>query len=264
MGTSVRSLILRFLNNQKKRDNNYYIAQGILRSFPEIPKLTIYELSDEYFVSTSAISRFIRLLGFSSYTEFKDAVAAEIDIVNDYDKTFIQPARGQTEEFMPIFTENILANINYVKEHVTTNQIERIVADIAEADNIVLFGLEFATFMGQHFQSKMASMNKLIQVGFTSEEQIDIVETISEGSVALIFSMEGGFFYFSEKVISALKTKGVKIIAFTFKSSPIIERSAHEVMICGEINENTEGRIAILYIMELLLYYYMRNVYLTH
>ena len=32
-GTSVRSLLLRYLNNQKKQDNNYFIAQAILRSF---------------------------------------------------------------------------------------------------------------------------------------------------------------------------------------------------------------------------------------
>lgn len=261
-GTSVRSLILRFLNNQKKRDNNYFIAQGILKSFSKIPQLTIYDLSEEYFVSTSAISRFIRLLGFASYTEFKDAVATEIDIVNDYAKHFAQPAQEQSEEFMSIFTDNILANINYVKEHIALEQVERIVATIAQAENVAVFGLEFATFMGQHFQSKMASMDKLIQVGFTIEEQIEIVETISENSVALVFSMEGGFFYFSEKVIAALKEKGVIIIAFTFKNAPIIERNAEEVMICGEINENTEGRIAILYIMELLIYYYMRDIYL--
>lgn len=57
-GTSVRSLLLRYLNNQKKQDNNYFIAQAILRSFSKIPKMTIYELAEECFVSTAAISRF--------------------------------------------------------------------------------------------------------------------------------------------------------------------------------------------------------------
>jgi DNA-binding MurR/RpiR family transcriptional regulator len=48
--------------------------------------MTIYELAEECFVSTAAISRFTRILAFSSYTEFKQAVEKEIDIVSDYSK----------------------------------------------------------------------------------------------------------------------------------------------------------------------------------
>ncbi|WP_086347820.1 MurR/RpiR family transcriptional regulator [Candidatus Enterococcus clewellii] len=262
-GTSVRSIVLRYINNQKKQDNNYFIAQAILKNFTEIPQMTIYDLSEKCFVSTSAISRFIRLIDFSSYTEFKSAVEKEIDIVSDYSKKLVQPSEGETAEFINDYTENILTNLLYVKKHVAVSQIETIVSAIHSAENVAVLGLEFAAFMGQHFQSKMASMDKLIQMGFTMEEQLELVENIQPNGLALIFSMEGGFFYFSEKVISALKKKNVTIIAFTFKNSPIIERSADEIVVCGEINDNTEGRISILYMMELLIYYYMRNIYLT-
>ncbi len=74
-----------------------------------------------------------------------------------------------------------------------------------------MFGLEFAAFMGQHLQSKLASMDKIIRIGFTVEEQLKIVEESSPDSLVLIFSMEGGFFYFSEKVIAALKKKESKL-----------------------------------------------------
>lgn len=79
-------------------------------------------------------------------------------------------------------------------------------------------------------------MDKIIRIGFTVEEQLKIVEESSPDSLVLIFSMEGGFFYFSEKVIAALKKKGIKIIVFTFKHSPIIERSADQIILCGEID----------------------------
>lgn len=260
-GTSVRSLLLRYLNNQKKQDNNYFIAQAILRSFSKIPKMTIYELAEECFVSTAAISRFIRILAFSSYTEFKQAVEKEIDIVSDYSKKVIQPVE-QREEFLDEFTSNLLINLRYAKEHLSISELETVVSAIYEIENVAVFGLEFAAFMGQHLQSKLASMDKIIRIGFTVEEQLKIVEESSPDSLVLIFSMEGGFFYFSEKVIAALKKKGIKIIVFTFKHSPIIERSADQIILCGEINENTEGRIAILYMMELVIYMYMKKFYL--
>lgn len=260
-GTSVRSLLLHYLNNQKKQDNNYFITQAILRSFSKIPKMTIYELAEECFVSTAAISRFIRILAFSSYTEFKQAVEKEIDIVSDYSKKVIQPVE-QREEFLDEFTSNLLINLRYAKEHLSISELETVVSAIYETENVAVFGLEFAAFMGQHLQSKLASMDKIIRIGFTVEEQLKIVEESSPDSLVLIFSMEGGFFYFSEKVIAALKKKGIKIIVFTFKHSPIIERSADQIILCGEINENTEGRIAILYMMELVIYMYMKKFYL--
>ncbi|MCB7177510.1 MurR/RpiR family transcriptional regulator [Lactiplantibacillus plantarum] len=261
-GTSVRSLLFRFINNQKKHDNNYIIAQMVLKNFDNIPRMTIYELADACFVSTSAVSRFIRLINFSTYTEFKDAVGKEIDIVSDYSKNMTQREMSIKTEFLNDFTTNIISNLDFVQNNIPVSKIEGIVSDIFEAGDVAVFGLEFADFMGQHFQSKMGSMNKIIQVGFTVEDQLNIIDNIKPNGLALIFSMEGGFFYFSEKVITALKRKNVKIITFTFKKSPIIERSADEIIICGETNENTEGRISILYVMELLIYYYMRNYYL--
>lgn len=260
-GASVRSIILRYINNQKKQDNNYFIAQAILQNFTKIPQMTIYDLSEQCFVSTAAISRFIRLINFSSYTEFKVAVEKEIDITSDYSKKYIQPSKGETVEFINEYSENIITNLLYVKENLAVSEIEEIVSAVYSAEHVAVFGLEFAAFMGQHYQSKMASMNKIIQMGFTFEEQLKIAEDIQPNSVVLIFSMEGGFFYFSEKVIAALKKKNVTIIAFTFKNSPIIERSADKIILCGKVNENTEGRLSILYMMELLIYYYMKNFF---
>ncbi|MEB5970466.1 MurR/RpiR family transcriptional regulator, partial [Enterococcus gallinarum] len=76
--------------------------------------MTIYELAEECFVSTAAISRFTRILAFSSYTEFKQAVEKEIDIVSDYSKKVIQPVE-QWEEFLDEFTSNLLINLRYAK-----------------------------------------------------------------------------------------------------------------------------------------------------
>lgn len=263
-GASVRSIVLRYINNQKKQDNNFFIAQAILQNFTNIPQMTIYDLAEKCFVSTAAISRFIRLINFPSYTEFKVAVEKEIDIVSDYSKKFIQTSEDEATNFIEEYSTNIISNLLNVKEHLDISEIEEIISVIHSAENVAVFGLEFAAFMGQHFQSKMASMNKIVQMGFTVEEQIKIAEDMQANSVALIFSMEGGYFYFSEKVIATLRRKQATIFAFTFKKSPIIERSADKVIICGEVNENTEGRISILYMMELLIYYYMKTIFLVH
>lgn len=261
-GTSVRSRLLRYVNNQKKEDTHYLIASAILENFTDIPQITIYSLAEKCFVSTSSISRFIRLIGFNTYTDFKSASEEEIDISNDYAKEMLQSKIVKETDFIDDYTNNVINNLSFFKENVPVSKIKSIVSDIHEADDVAFFGLEFAAFMGQHFQNKMASVDKIIQIGFTMEEQIKLAENLQPNSVALIFSVEGGFYYFHEKVVSILIKKKIKIIAFTFKNSPIIERNAHEVLICGESNRNTEGRIAILYVMEVIIYYYMKEFHL--
>lgn len=263
LGNPVRSILLRYINNQKKQDNNYFIAQIMLDNFDEIPQLTIYQLSEKCFVSTAAISRFIRLLGFATYTEFKSACEAEIGITHDYDKKYTAKDPAPESSFIAEFTENLHRNLSYCQEHLSESELKEVAERIHTASDVLVFGLEFASFMSQHFQSRMAMMDKRVHNGFTVDDQLAAIERIQPNSLALIFSMEGGFFYFNEKVIAALKKKDVHIIVFTFKSSPMIERSADQVILCGERNENTEGRLSVLYIMELLLFYYMRTIYLA-
>jgi len=261
LGNSVRSILLRYINNQKKQDNNYFIAQIILDNFNSIPQLTIYELSEKCFVSTAAISRFIRLIGFATYTEFKSACEDEIGIIHDYDKKYTMKDGEVASSFMTEFSENLHSNLAYCQQHLSQEKLKEVVQLIGESSDVVVFGLEFASFMSQHFQSRLAMMDKRVYTGFTVVDQLETIEKIQSNSLALIFSMEGGFFYFNEKVVAALKKKNVRIIVFTFKNSPMIERSADDVIICGERNENTEGRLSVLYVMELLIFYYMNTIY---
>lgn len=263
LGNSVRNILLRYINNQKKQDNNYFIAQIILDNFNQVPQLTIYELSEKCFVSTAAISRFIRLIGFATYTDFKSACEDEITIIHDYDKRYTVEQDATASSFMTEFSENIQSNLAYCQQHLSQEKLKEVVQLIAQSTDVVVFGLEFAAFMSQHFQSRLAMMDKRVHTGFTVADQLETIEKIQPDSLALIFSMEGGFFYFNEKVIAALKKKKARIVVFTFKNSPMIERSADDVIICGERNENTEGRLSVLYVMELLIFYYMTTVYLA-
>lgn len=261
MRTSVLSLLLRYVNNREKRDNNYHIAKAMLDHFDQISNMTIYDLSEVCFVSTAAISRFIRQLGFSTFTAFKEACAEKIDITNDYSSKYSAAAQEAYPEFVQQFTGNIQANVQLIAEQLDFDQFHRINESIHDANDVGVFGLEFASFLAQHFQIKMAELNKYVRIGLTKEEQLTAAQEMAEGSTALIFSLEGGYFYYNEKILATLKEKKIKIIVFTLKKTAMIERTADEIVLCGTHNENTEGRLSILYIMELLIYQYFLHYY---
>lgn len=60
-----------FINNPEVRDINYQIASGLLENGHELDYLTINELAERCFVSTSSLNRFFRIYGYNKYMIFK-------------------------------------------------------------------------------------------------------------------------------------------------------------------------------------------------
>lgn len=259
MKIPVLSLLLRYINNVQKKDNNYDIAKALLTHYHDIPQLNIHDMADKCFVSTASLSRFVRLLGFGDYPSFKKACESSIDINVDYS---CEISKAHKEDIKPIFqryTSNIKENMDYIFNHLDYQQLDRICKMIYESHSIAFFGLEFATLLGHHFQVKMADLNKFIKIGNSYIEQKEIADCLDENSVVIIASLEGGYFYHNDDILNILKAKKVKIIALTMNNSSLIKNSVDEIIVSSLYNSETEGRISLLYMIELLLMYYVIN-----
>ena len=138
-------------------------------------------------------------------------------------------------------------------------QLERICERMYEAKEIAFFGLEFATLLGQHFQIKMASMNKLVRLGMTYEEQKEIASSLHDGAVVFVASLEGGYFYRGDEVMDIVQDKHCHTIALTMNEHSKLMKHVDELLICNKENSNTEGRVTLLYMLEILLMLYYVN-----
>lgn len=259
MVTPVLSVLLRVINGSMKKGNTYDIAKALLHHYHEIPDLTIHELADACYISASSLSRFIRMIGFEQYSDFKKACKKNIGIDVDYSNDM---AKANVEDMHPIierYTNSIKQNIEYTYEQMNFQQLDNICKMIFEAKEIAFFGLEFATLLGQHFQIKMASMNKFVRLGLSYEEQIEIAQDLHEGALIFVASLEGGYFYRNDEVFEILKQKSTKIIALTMNENTKLMKNVDEILICNKENSNTEGRITLLYMIEILLMYYYVN-----
>lgn len=259
MKTPVLSLLLRYINNVKKKDNNYDIAQAMLNNYNDICKLTIHELAEKCYVSSSSISRFIRLMGYENYTSFKDACSDSIGINVDYSLELSKATKKDIKPIYQRYTDNVKSNLDFIFETIDYLQLERICQMIYNTKDVAFFGLEFATLLGQHFQIKMAELNKLVKIGNTFNEQKEIAESFEEGGVVIIASLEGGYFYHNDEILKILKNRKVKIVALTMNTNSMIVRQTDEIVIISKHNSDTEGRISLLYMIELLLMYYVIN-----
>lgn len=256
MKKPVLSILLNFINNSVKHDTNYEIAKGMLKNYDLIPNKTIHQMADICYVSSASVSRFVKVIGFKDYTAYKNAIKNKIDINVDYSDEVSYANKGDLIPVLKTYTDNIIDNINFAFNNVDLNQFERLTKLIHESKEVVFLGLEFATLIGTHFQIKMAELNKHIQIGITFEEQLELIKTLSEESLVIIASLEGGYFYRNDKIIRTIQEKNANIVTLTMNKNLKPLQVADEIILISKTNSNTEGRISLLYIIELIIMVY--------
>ena len=258
-GISIMSQLLSCLNYGDEKEINRDIAKIILTNYYKIPKLTIYDLADLCYVSASSITRFIRSIGYDSYKVFKNEIGNSLDIDVDYSKNI---NIATSEDLKPIYqryTDNVIENIRYTFEHIDYEQFQRVTEMIYQANEIALFGLEYANYVGIHFQNKMASLNRFIQLGVTDEKQLELANQLSEGSLVFIVTLEGSYFFRHSEVFDILVKKNCKIVAISMLTSGKFINYCDEVILCNKTNSDTEGRITLMYMIELIIMVYYIN-----
>jgi len=260
MINSVLSMLLRYVNSQYKKDANYDIALCLLHHYDEIGNMTINEMADICYVSSASISRFIKLLGFQSFHEFKNACKNTLEIANtDYS---LEVSKAKKDDIEPIFaryTQHVIDNIEYSYQQLNYEQIDRICHFIYESNQVIMLGFEFSTLLAQHIQSRFALMNKYVRIGFSYEEQLEAAKELNENSTVLIATVEGGYFYRNDEIINVLNEKKAKIVVLTMNTQSKLMKEVDEVIICGKENSDTESRVSLLYVLELLVMYYCIN-----
>jgi hypothetical protein len=88
-GFSITSSLLAIINNSNEDDINYVLANYLLERIDILDKISIYDVIDYCYVSRSTIHRFVKSIGFESFTHMKENIRymrvhtrAFIDFVN--------------------------------------------------------------------------------------------------------------------------------------------------------------------------------------
>ena len=159
---SVLSTLLRYVNGQYKKDTNYDIALALLTHYSVIPEKTINELSELCFVSPASISRFVKLIGFRSFQEFKNACLNTLDISKtDYSPQIIKADKKDVKEIFQNYTKHVIDNIQFTYDHLDFEQLDHVCKYIHDSLEVLVLGLEFSTLLAQHIQNRFALMNIL-------------------------------------------------------------------------------------------------------
>ena len=86
-----------------------------------------------------------------------------------------------------------------------------------------------------------------------------LAKRLAPHSLVFIISLEGSFFYRNTEIVDILTEKECKIVAISMITVGKLISSCDEVILCNKTNSNTEGRITLMYTIELIIIYYYIN-----
>lgn len=248
--------LLDYIDATRVRDVNYDIALEMLKKYNLLKDMTITEVADMCFVSTATISRFCKFMGCDSFSDFKDQLNCNFRVKDDYSKKFYQMLSSDPETAMSIYRNELINNVDSILNQETYSIVEEIVERIHSHKHVAFFGTHFNLEIGDQFQKKMVLMGKYIEMFRDWEGQMSCAEGLSKDSVAIVLTIEGGYWSRYSSIWSKICESGCEIVAITQNINSVYCNQADYVIPCGVTNRDNMGRYGALTVMELITLYY--------
>lgn len=211
--SNIRIQLLNVINRESSDSMNFIIAQYILENLDRRKVITTKELADNCNVSKSSISRFCRKIGYEDFMELQYAIATYNSFIAE---RFSHIDGVTTKDYVVNYFERSKEIINYLNQNMDTDTLEELVKDIHDYKRVVLMGHVQSSFPAISLQYYLTILHKFIYSTQDPNEQREMLETLDDQNLIIIFSAGGRFL---ERVLDRLsvmdRENGPKIYMIT-------------------------------------------------
>ncbi|MEJ8738123.1 MurR/RpiR family transcriptional regulator [Erysipelotrichaceae bacterium HCN-30851] len=255
------NVYLRLLEAEGFSKTEKEIAEYITKNHREIVNMSIQELANNTYTSTTTIIRFCKKLGFNGYREFKVQFSQDLHayLLSNHKIDLNSPFTGK-ESF-----EHVAHNMAYLTKRTIElcqitldfDEISAIVKQILLAENIIAIGVSDTFIRIIDFQNKMIKINQFVRISHFQPDQAYLCTCATENDIAILVSYSGK----TPEVINEakiLKKRNVPIVAITSdKHSPLAKYSNYMMLLPNEENKlianySFASQIAIEYALNAL------------
>ena len=206
MMSNIRIQLLNIINRDAVDSTNFIIAKYILECLEQTKVVTTQELAINCNVSKSSISRFCRKIGYEDFMELQIAVASYNSYLNErFPYTQMQDMKSVVQNYL-ISTKNI---VEYMEAHIDIKVLNEIIDHIHDYERVILMGHVQSSFPAFSLQHYLTILHKFVYTTQDLNEQKEMLETLDENNLVIIFSAGGKFF---ERVIERVSVMNRKNI----------------------------------------------------
>lgn len=181
-------ILLELINNESPESVDYIIARYILDHLTELSGASIQDISDACEVSKSTLSRFCRKAGLEDFQEMKNELQ-QANFIPEY--KFNVPLVGSDGKG---YLKKVSEQVMKLDEALDYSQIEKLVKEIYNSKNVLLFGSMQAMNPAVNLQQDILFLDKVVRVPGMYALQLSAIEKARSNDLLICFSNSGNFF----------------------------------------------------------------------
>lgn len=207
------------------------------------------KLSEQLFVSKSALSRFAKRIGFKGYREFISFYTEEVR--DNIDEKFT----SLTQKVLYTYQEILEKSYSLINE----KQIQDVVEMISTAEKVYIYGIGNSGLCAMEF--KMRFMRLGLNVEAITDIHIMNMNDILFKKNDVLIALSISAYPLEEHVISA-KEHGTKVIFLTANNLPYVQKYSDKVIICPSTKNLDVGNVIspqmpLLLILDVIYAFYL-------
>lgn len=193
--------LLSILNTNDENDTNFVIAKYFLTHLDDIANMSIYDLADNCFVSRSSVQRFIKSIGYDSYTQIKQNLK-EVII---HETAFLDYT--DHSKYSTYIAAEINNMVNDIVESAKSDSFKELYKLFSSAKNIVILTAEDSSFSCRTFQQQILATGKLIRIISSACNSLSLLDTLDKDDLLMVCSITGNFAIAINSQIKDIKAK---------------------------------------------------------
>ena len=243
------------------------IINYILNNYNEVIRYDVRTLAEKTFSSASTIVRLCKKLGFSGFSEMKNALIYEVALTESNKKQLnksVEDAHNvqDTIEMILQKTQTSLTNTSKLQNE---DDILEVIDMIEKSGSINLFGMGSSLLAARDMKQKFLRVGKVLNIDDDWHTQYLFAKNSDSNTLAIIFSYSGNTKEIIE-CVKVLKQNSAKIVSITgFLNSYVAKNSDIVLQVApSEVIPRTgafSSRISQLHIIDILYNIYINRHY---
>jgi len=251
------------VNTENENITYNTIAKVILENMQKgMEDITILDLADMCYTSTSTISRFVKKLGYINFNEFKMKCIERknfgIEILSDNVKNISFDCKND-KKILTELVDSISISLKEFVAKLDLDEIDNLIKLIHDKKDIYFFGFHLPGYFIQQFQYLLINLGKYVNFSLQETSQEKLAEQTNENSLSIIFSVDGNYLRQKAHTFFTLKERGGKIFLVTQNPALKMALQCDYVYYLGDYKSAIEGRYKLHLFMEILINrYYLK------
>ncbi|MBQ6126570.1 MAG: MurR/RpiR family transcriptional regulator [Erysipelotrichaceae bacterium] len=193
--------LLSILNQNNENDTDFVIARYFLNHLNEIKNTSIYTVAEECFLSRSSVQRFIKNIGFESYTQLKKG----LDEVLNHENGFI--SYTDHAEYQNYLSGSISEMLKDIKEASSSKDFYCLAELFTKADRIIILTAEDSSSACRLFQQQILTTGKLIRIFTSASSNLSLLNSLNEKDLLIVCSVTGNFALAIDRQLQDIKAR---------------------------------------------------------